>query len=341
MKFGARVLKTGIAVIVSLYICHLLGLTSPAIAAIAAAAAIQPSVYRSIKQFRDQIQAQFIGAFFAIGAIYLFGYNPFLVGLVVMLVIAINLYLKFEGTIQLSLVTVIAVMENTNTAYLEFAAGRLSLVLIGICAATAVNLLFLPPNHEAKLSKKIRSLSGKSMALMRNMLHSQYHFKAFREEKNQIVTEFEELEKIHAFYREQKPMFSRRTIRHMREMVIYSGLKSMIKDQTDIVQTYRQAFFVFEGREEIRHTFQETLSLLIFYQELILLKYDEKMTAEFDEQHAANAKASILSLQRAIVENEIDTLFPLLGQMSCYTDDLIRLDRRISRYIKYKKETEE
>ena len=341
MRFGARVLKTGVAVMVALFVCHILELQSPAIAAIAAAAAIQPSVYRSIKQFRDQLQAQIIGAFFAISAISLFGYNPILIGIVVMLTIAINLYLKFDGTIQLSIVTVIAVMENTSDNYLEFSIGRLSLVLIGICAATIVNLLFLPPNHEHKLNKKMLSLSGKSMTLMRNMLHSHYHFKAFRTEKNEILKEFDELEQIHTFYREQKPMFSRRPIKKMREMVIYEKLKHMIEDQTDIVQVYRQSFFVFNGQDHLRQSFQEALSTLIFYQESILLKFDNKIAADFELEHAQNAKNSILKLQTLISEQSDAPLLPLLGQMSKYADDLIRLDRYISRYTIYRKKEAE
>ena len=52
MSFGARVLKTGIAVTLALYLSSLfLNPQSPVPAAIAAIFAMQPSIYRSWKYF--------------------------------------------------------------------------------------------------------------------------------------------------------------------------------------------------------------------------------------------------------------------------------------------------
>jgi uncharacterized membrane protein YgaE (UPF0421/DUF939 family) len=341
MKFGARVLKTGIAVIFALLLCQHMGVSTPAIAAIAAAAAVQPSVSRSLTQLKDQLIAQLIGAFFAISAIHFFSYQPILVGLVVILVIAISLSLKLDSTVHLSMVTVISIMQSTQGNYLEFAFGRLGLVLLGICVATIVNLFFLPPNHESKLEKKIKTLSQKSMGLMRNMLHSEYQFNAFRKEKNEILKEYTELESIYNFYREQRPRVRRRTILQMREMHIYQKLKLMIRDQTQIVQTYREMFFVFEGRDELRELYQDSIGSLIFYQELILLKYDEKINARFDEGSAVLAKTAIRTLQEEISSKKVDEILPLLGQLAAYMRDLSVLDRRISRHMIYKKSKKE
>ena len=56
MKLGARILKTGIAIILALFIASLLpneaGLK--AIAGVSAVVAMQPSVFRSIKTVSDQ-----------------------------------------------------------------------------------------------------------------------------------------------------------------------------------------------------------------------------------------------------------------------------------------------
>ncbi|MGL4818572.1 MAG: aromatic acid exporter family protein, partial [Bacilli bacterium] len=66
MKFGARVLKTGIAIMVALYAAEWLGLPSPVFAGIAATFAMQPSIYRSYITVLEQIQANIIGAVFAV-----------------------------------------------------------------------------------------------------------------------------------------------------------------------------------------------------------------------------------------------------------------------------------
>lgn len=62
MKLGARILKTGIAIVLALYLATWLGLPTPVFAGIAAVFAIQPSIYRSFLTIVDQVQANIIGA---------------------------------------------------------------------------------------------------------------------------------------------------------------------------------------------------------------------------------------------------------------------------------------
>lgn len=66
MAFGARILKTGMAVTLALYLSALLQFTSPVGAAIAAIFAMQPSIYRSWRYFLDQIQTSTMGAVIAL-----------------------------------------------------------------------------------------------------------------------------------------------------------------------------------------------------------------------------------------------------------------------------------
>ena len=58
MRLGARILKTGIAIILALFIASFLpdnvGLKS--VAGISAIVAMQPNIYRSIKLFQNKLQ---------------------------------------------------------------------------------------------------------------------------------------------------------------------------------------------------------------------------------------------------------------------------------------------
>lgn len=47
MQVGARVLKTGVAIVIALFLAEFFKLPSPVFAGIAAIFAIQPSIYRS------------------------------------------------------------------------------------------------------------------------------------------------------------------------------------------------------------------------------------------------------------------------------------------------------
>ena len=66
MKLGARVLKTGVAIVFALFIAELLNVPAPVFAGIAAIFAIQPSIYRSYLTILEQIQGNLIGAAIAI-----------------------------------------------------------------------------------------------------------------------------------------------------------------------------------------------------------------------------------------------------------------------------------
>ena len=70
MKFGARILKTGIAIILALYLAELLNSPAPVLSGIAAIFAIQPTIYRSYQSVLEQIQGNIIGAIVAIIALF-------------------------------------------------------------------------------------------------------------------------------------------------------------------------------------------------------------------------------------------------------------------------------
>ena len=156
MKLGARILKTGLAIMLSLYLAIWLNIESPTFAALAAAFAVQPSIYRTFQTILEQVQANVIGAILGIFFVMTFGQQPFVVGLVVALAIAIILKVKLEATtIPLAMVTVIVVMGSPVDNFIEFASWRFVLIIIGVLAAFIVNLVFIPPRYETKLYQKL------------------------------------------------------------------------------------------------------------------------------------------------------------------------------------------
>ena len=104
MKLGARILKTGIAIVLALLIAQLIGLPSPVFAGIAAIFAVQPTIYRSFLSIVEQIQGNTIGAVIATIFVLLFGNNVFIIGLAAILVLALHLKFKLKNAIGLSLV---------------------------------------------------------------------------------------------------------------------------------------------------------------------------------------------------------------------------------------------
>lgn len=97
MKLGARMLKTGIAITLALYVSELLHLPTPVFAGIAAIFAIQPTIYRSYLSVIEQIQGNIIGAILAIIFILIFGNHTLIVGFAAILAIIIMVTLKLEN----------------------------------------------------------------------------------------------------------------------------------------------------------------------------------------------------------------------------------------------------
>ena len=66
MTLGARILKTGIAIVLALFLAQLLNAPTPVFAGISAIFAIQPTVYRSYLSIIEQVQGNIIGAIIAV-----------------------------------------------------------------------------------------------------------------------------------------------------------------------------------------------------------------------------------------------------------------------------------
>ena len=97
MKIGARILKTGIAVTITMYLCRLLQLEPAFFGAVSAVVNMQPSIFLTVKTAKDQIVVHMIG----VGAGLLFGWllggNPLIMGAVSILLILVYIRLAFRA----------------------------------------------------------------------------------------------------------------------------------------------------------------------------------------------------------------------------------------------------
>ncbi len=169
MHVGARVIKTGLAVIFAIYLSHWFNLASGVGFIVASSVlAIQPSIYRSWRQLWDNTIANAIGATIAIAGVSLLGNHPVVIGLLIVLTIAVNLRLKLESSLDLSVFVVIAlVFYSQHGDYLTYAVHRLIFIMIGIVFATLLNIFLFPPKVESRLFEEIRSVRDELSLLLR------------------------------------------------------------------------------------------------------------------------------------------------------------------------------
>lgn len=159
MPIGARTIKTGIAVTLSLLLSHYVPYSSPILSGVAAIICMQPSITVGIQKGLVRTQATIFGGLFGLLLHYIFGNNVLAIGIGVIAIIWMCLGLKWTDGISLASITVMAVMLQVPGNALPYTAGRIVSALIGIIVATFTNIVIAPPRHRISFQEEIHSLT--------------------------------------------------------------------------------------------------------------------------------------------------------------------------------------
>ncbi|CAJ1315682.1 aromatic acid exporter family protein [Paenibacillus sp. PK4536] len=275
MNFGARMLKTGIAVTLALYISSWLDLTPPVIAAVAAIFAMQPSIYRSFRYFLDQIQTNTLGAILALLGGMFFSNEPIAIGLMCVVVIMICLRLKMGDTIGLTLVTVISVMEASGQW--QFALNRFSLSIIGIVSAFLINILVAPPKPLEQFKGQIENTFAKLSLLLRTAVSDEIKESVFREEKKALENSIQSLSDKYNLMEEELKKLKRASFSRHRHIVVNKQMLTALRKGVDVLTAIEQHYFQAERTPQLDDYFDNHLEQLIKFHEHILLKLDNKI----------------------------------------------------------------
>lgn len=346
MKFGARILKTGIAITLSLYIAMLLHLEPPTFAAVAAVFAIQPSVHRSFQTILDQIQANVLGAIVAVLFTFLFGNDPFIIGLAVIIIIAISIQLKTEATIPLAVVTVILIMESTGDHFLEFSLSRLAVIMIGVLCSFIVNLFFLPPKHETKLFQKIAAHTEQITQWIRVAIRNDAEHLVLKEELVNLQKEMAETDQLYSLYKEERNYFKQNEFPKARKLVLFRQMISTTDKAFRILKTLElKEQVILELPEKMSHLLINQLDYLTRFHERMLLQYSGKVRHEPKDEFLMELSAGQAALTKILSlhedksrPNQDDTrllFFQLTGLMISYKEELVHLNMLIDSFYTY------
>ena len=238
MKLGARILKTGIAIVLSLYIGQLLHSPAPVFAGIAAIFAIQPTIYRSYLTIIEQIQGNIIGALLAVIFVLLLGNHIIVIGLAAIIVIIINLKLKLENTIGLSLVTLISIMETPGGDFIPFAGIRFSNNHDWSIFCFIVNLVFIPPKYENKLYFKIANTTEEIIKWIRLGIRHDYDHNLLKTDIEHLKESLIKISQFYSMYKEERSYFKKNTLEKSRKLVIFRQMNSTAKRALDTLKGY-------------------------------------------------------------------------------------------------------
>ncbi|CQR71443.1 Fusaric acid resistance protein family protein [Sporomusa ovata DSM 2662] len=156
MKIGARVIKTGIAVAITMFICKYLGLEPAFFGAVSAVINIQPSIFLTLRAARDQILVHMLGVTAGFFFGYFLGVNPLSAGLIVVLLIPIYIKFKLHSGITMGIVAALFVLSSSTEEFLFHALARSGVIFVGLGSAMLINVLLWPPKYSKLLKEKLR-----------------------------------------------------------------------------------------------------------------------------------------------------------------------------------------
>ncbi|RFU65032.1 FUSC family protein [Peribacillus glennii] len=286
MILGPRVLKTGIAVTISLLICSILNLQPAVFAGVAAVFTIQPSVYRTWRHLLDQIVTNVIGALTALFSIYFLGDSPIMIGLVMILVISLCLKLNMEGTIPLTLVTVLAIMSAPANESLDFILNRCLIIFIGVACAMVVNFAILPPNYKKNYLNKVNSVFTNLSLLLRTAISNEMKERTFQEHHAKLIIDIGKLEEQYKLFNEERGNLVKLNELNVREIVVFKQMLKTIKQGEQVLENINEHYFQSRANDQEDEFFDRHLEDLIKDHEYVLLKFEGKI--KVDENDVEN-----------------------------------------------------
>lgn len=346
MKLGARVLKTGIAIVLALYVGEVLQLPSPVFAGIAAIFAIQPSIYRSYLTIVEQIQANLIGAAIAVSFGLIFGHHIVAVGIAAIITIGLMIKLNLEKSLALALVTVVAIMEIQGDDFLMFGLIRFATVLVGVFAAFVINFFFLPPRYEVKLFKKIGYLQDDIFRWTRLAIHQVSEHTSTKAAISRLKSNLTEVDNLYEFFKEERNNLSKNKFAKSRKLVVYRQMITTSKKSLELLQRLdKHGNEIVNMPPQFHMLIEERLHILLTYHEQLLMKYSGKLKPEHS-QLAANEgyiqrqeMMDIFINQIALANQEDDEttyssyhLLYVLSRILDYEENLEHLDTLIVSY---------
>ncbi|TQR19301.1 FUSC family protein [Psychrobacillus vulpis] len=343
MKLGARVFKTGVAIVFSLFIADLLQLPSPVFAGIAAIFAVQPSIYRSYLTVIEQVQSNLIGAAIAVIFALVFGNHFIAVGFAAIVAIMIMLKFKLEKTISLALVTVIAIMEVQSDDFFTFALIRFSTILVGVISAFVVNLIFLPPKFETKLFNAIHYSQDEIIRWIRIAVRHASDHSATKQAISQMKDRLSRIDQLYSFFKEERGYSKKAIYTKGRKLVVYRELISTSYKSLDVLKRlHLYENELLELPEHFRMMIKERLDALLTYHEQLHLKFIGKLKPEHMEWNESEAFLQRQEVMDIFVqqinltkeEQEFSTyhLLHILSSILKYEEQLEHVDTLITSY---------
>ncbi|SMC91108.1 FUSC family protein [Sporomusa malonica] len=164
MKIGARIIKTGIAVTITMFICKMLDLEPAFFGAVSAVINMQPSIFLTITTAKDQIMVHILGVSAGLILGYLLGSNPITMGLITILLIYLHIKFGFKSNITMGIIAALFVLSSNTEQFLPHALIRTAVIFVGLSVAMLINIILWPPRYKQQFKEKLQASNQQAVS---------------------------------------------------------------------------------------------------------------------------------------------------------------------------------
>lgn len=154
---GARIIKTGLAVFLTLLAFHLIGSEYATFAGVAAILAVQPAVSQAKDLFLQQLLGNLVGGAVAALLGLWVGTSPFTMAIGVVVVLGLLNLLRLTDAASLAVVSLIFIMDRPHHDFLYYTGIRIGAVVAGMGIGYLVNRYIHPPDFLPRLREELQA----------------------------------------------------------------------------------------------------------------------------------------------------------------------------------------
>ncbi|MEC5423558.1 aromatic acid exporter family protein [Virgibacillus sp. C22-A2] len=341
-NIGPRMMKTGLAVALSILITESMNLELGMVAVITAVLTMQPSIMRSITYIKETALSTLIGIVFALAGAYTLGLHPISIGITVIVAIAVNIKMGWVKTVHITILTIAIIMLSPDDGiHLMYLLERLSLILIGISSAFFINAFIFPPNHQKLLYDMIKKSLDKTSFLLRVIPNKTMKVRELKKREEELKNDINEINDYLGIINDEKSrMFIRNRYHFMRDIVIFKQMLKVVDLESDLIENLELKM---DKIEEIspNQSFlvKKLVGKIVEYHENIILTYEDKILVQKEMQKesftAMNLTINDLinELQQSEIEKWIE-IFPVASSIVKLMVELEKLDKYIRKQEK-------
>ena len=191
-KIGFRMIKTAIAVILSLYVAKWTNSKYPFFSGMTALISMDKTSGNSLIMGRNRVVGTFIGACIGISLSYIDRGNFFLCGVGSIILLLVLTKLKLNGAITVGWIVLLAIMVHTEDTPLFYGFHRTLDSLIGAIVSILVNIAWVPYMSDERLEDmtiRLWDQTNKMVGALKN--HEVIDIEVLDEEMNQLHDELD------------------------------------------------------------------------------------------------------------------------------------------------------